>query len=159
MKRPASLKLLFVLACVFGGFAALTALLSIKHIATGAWSDFPPEAIATYVLGYVVEALFAGSVCWLITKRRQSARFVGAAYIAYWSAKFLYLSTYVPTSQRSLSSLRAQYDNPGFGLMMENIFSLALVALLLFWAYKVFSSGPVKEYLSNRAQSSTDAPV
>ena len=148
MKRPPSLTLLRLLAGLFGGYAALTALLSIKHITTGAWDAVPAADIATHVSGYLLGAVFGAFLFWAINKRKAYARPAGAGYLIYIAGKFFYTLIFIPTSQRALSDLRLQYENPGFGLMMENVLSFILIALLLWWAYLVFSSSKVKEYLA-----------
>lgn len=149
MKRPLSLTLLLILSGLFGAFSLLSAIRSFRNMVYGtAWEGIPFADRSIHILGLAIASAFAGWLCWLILKRKSIARLIGATFLVYFSGKYFYNFIFIPTSHRNLSDLRVQYDNPGFGLMMENVFSFVLVALLLWWAYRIFSASKVKEHLS-----------
>jgi hypothetical protein len=156
MKRPLSLTLLAILSGLLGAFSLLSAVRSLKNMLVGvAWEGIPLSDKSIHLAGLVFASVFAGILLWLILKRRNSARVVGATFLVYCAGKFFYSLIFIPSSRRSLGDLQAQYDNPGFGLMMENVISFVIVVLFLAWAYRVFSAAKVKEYLSPVSSTST----
>jgi hypothetical protein len=157
MKRPLSLTLLLILSGLLGAFSLLSAVRSLKNMVAGtAWVHIPLIDRSFHLAGLVFAVVLAGVLFGLILKRRDLARAIGTSFLVYWAGKFFYSLIFIPSSRRSLGELQAQYDNPGFGLMMENVISFVIVGLLLLWGYRVYSAPRVREYLSSSANTSKE---